>query len=270
MNYRANFSGARFFRSPIVILLSGLILVWLLGRPPVYRLGERLALTLARPFWSLGAAGLNTLGRVRYFFSARAELIAEIGRLNQIAANLETNELERQRLTLDNQRLREIFNRRAATTPRPVTMARVLTRPNQSPTGALIVDLGSANTVMPLRPGDLAVSENAAIGEISAVYDRTAKIELYSSWGKKIEALIGPDRITAEARGRGGGNYLVSLPRDLALKVGDPVFVSRAGAEYGLGEVRVIMRDPSDAFQEILFRSPVNLELLSWLEIYGS
>ncbi len=269
MNYRANFFGQRFFRSPIAIFLFGLVLVWLFSRPIIYRLGEQAVLTLARPFWSLGATGLNALGRTKYFFSSRTELINEIERLNKTVAKFRAVDLERQRLTLDNQALRKIFNR-LSPPPRPVTIARVLTRSNQSPTGVIIADIGSETADILPQPGDLVVSETTTIGEISAVYARTVKIELYSGWGKKLEVLIGPDRVAAEARGRGGGNYIVSLPRDLTLKIGDPIFIIRDTEEYLLGEIQIINRDPVNAFQEILFRSPVNLELLSWLEIHGS
>lgn len=270
MNYRVN-SPRSFWRSPGVIFLVGLGLIWLFGRPTIYRVGEGAALTLARPFWSLGAAVIDSAGQVRRFFSSRTEIINENERLRKALARFKAVDLERQRLTLDNEALRGFLNHVVSPSSETVTAARILTRPTQSPLTVIVADVGTETTRRPPQAGDLVIGAGvAAIGEVMAVYSRTVKIELYSGWGKKLEVLLGPERVPAEALGRGGGNFSISLPRDLAAVVGDPVMVIRGETEYLLGEVKMVNRDPASAFQEILFRSPVNLELLSWVEIHGS
>ena len=168
----------------------------------------------------------------------------------------------------DNRTWQEIFNRRPLA--QSLTVGRLLTRESQSIFGAVIVDLGSENTLRPVAVGDLALSGDVALGEVTAVYPQTAKVQLYSTAGRQLEVLIGEERLPAPAIGRGGGNFYASLPRDLAIKIGMPVTVLIGAREYLLGVVKVVDRDPSEAFQKILFRSPVNLILLSWLEIYGS
>ena len=259
-----------FWRSPFVLLLISVILIWLFSRPVVYGLGERLALTLTRPFWSFGASGLESIGRWKQFFADRTKLIDENSRLQTNLEKLMAVESERTRLSYDNSALREIFNYHAQATT-VVTAAKILTRTNQSPFDVLIADVGSKTTKISPQVGDLVVGgSRVALGQVIAVYDQTVKIELFSNSGSKLDVSIGQDHLPAQAVGRGSGNFSASLPRDLSVKIGDLIMTIRGQEEYLVGEVRVIERNPSDAFQEILFRSPLNLELLSWVEIYGS
>lgn len=284
MNYLAsNFLGSnrrrggrRFLRSPAAIVIIGLMFWWLISRPAVYRFGETAMLALARPFWSAGGRVIESASRVSRFFASRRALVAENNNLRIAAAKLETFALERDRLALDNQSLREILNRNvastaAAVTVRTVTAARVLTRPNQSPFGMIILDVGAETVRQSVAIGDLVLGAGgAALGEVAAVHPRAVKIKLFSAWGERLEVLVGSERIPAEARGRGGGNFAVSLPRDLAASADDPVMMIWDGDEYTLGRISAVLSDPAAAFQEILFRSPVNLDLLSWVKIYGS
>lgn len=260
----------RFFRSPLALIIAGLVLWWLIKQPAVFHFGQGAALALARPFWSAGAAAAESVSRLARFFSSRRALMAENDDLRVRAAKMEELILERDRLILDLQNLREILNYSTSTIAATVTAARVLTRPGQSPSGMIILDAGIAVLRQPIAPGDLVLGAGGvALGEVAAVYPRTAAVKLFSAWGERFEALVGPERLPAEARGRGSGNFAVSLPRDLAVAVGDPVMTVRGGKEYGLGRISAVSSDPASAFQEILFRSPVNLDLLSWVEIRG-
>ncbi len=279
MNYLAsNFLGSnrqrgwrRFRRSPLGLVVIGLALWWFISRPAVYRLGESTVLALARPFWSAGGAVAENVSRASRFFASRRALLAENNDLRARAAKLEAFALERDRLNLDNQSLRELLNHRPATSAATVTAARVLTRPSQSPLGVIILDVGATTTRRPVAVGDLVLgAAGAALGEVATIDARTVKVALYSGWGRRLEVLIGPKRLPAEARGRGNGNFAVSLPRELAVAVGDSVTMIRGKEEYSLGTVSAVSSGPASAFQEILFRSPVNLELLSWVEIHGS
>jgi len=278
MNYRSNnFIGPsrqrgfrRFFRSPFGLVLIGLALWWLISQSAVYRFGEGAVMALVRPFWSAGGAAAESVSRASHFFVSRRALLAENNNLRAAAAKLEALTLERDRLVIDNQNLREILNRNVSTTTASVTAARVLTRPSQSLFGLIVLDVGAATVRQPVAAGDLVLGAGgAALGEVAAVGARTVKVALYSAWGRRLEVRIGPERLPAEAMGRGGGNFAVSLPRDLAVASGDSVTMIRGEEEYSLGLISTVISDPINAFQEILFRSPVNLDLLSWVEIHG-
>ncbi|MBI4136206.1 MAG: hypothetical protein HY481_01480 [Candidatus Vogelbacteria bacterium] len=276
MNYLAsNFFGSnrrrgfrRWLRSPLALIIIGLALWWFISRPAVYRFSEGVTLALAKPFWRAGGlAAERTRDSWRFFVSRRA-LLDENGKLRAAAAKVEALTLERDRLTLDNQSLREILNRNVSTAAAAVTAARVLTRPSQSLLSAIVLDVGAATVRQPISPGDLILGAGGvALGEVAAAGARTVKVALYSGWGRRLEVRIGPERLPAEAIGRGGGNFAVSLPRDLAVASGDSVTMIRGEEEYSLGLVSTVASDPVNAFQEILFRSPVNLDLLSWVEI---
>ncbi|MBI2100579.1 MAG: rod shape-determining protein MreC [Candidatus Vogelbacteria bacterium] len=276
MNYLAkNFFGfnrqrrgfRRFFRSPLAIIVIGAALWWLINQPTVYRFGQGVALALARPFWFIGGSVAESISQAGRFFDSRRALVAENNDLRRQTAKLEAVTLERDRLILDVQALREILNHSPSTIATRITATRVLTRPSQSPLGVIILDLGAA-VRQPIAPDDLVIGAGAvALGRVAAVYPRTVAVKLFSAWGERLEVLIGSERIPAEARGRGGGNFTVFLPRDLAVAAGDPVMMIRGEVEYSLGRVSAVSSDPASAFQEILFRSPVNLDLLSWVEI---
>ncbi|MEK7585423.1 MAG: hypothetical protein AAB455_02845 [Patescibacteria group bacterium] len=259
------------WRSPWLLGLIIVLLFWLITRPSVFRVGEGVALTLARPFWSAGSGFSGWLERQWQFLSSHSALTLENQKLKQDLLAYTALELERERLVSDNLALRGLLNYATSTSEHLTMAARVLTRVNQSATGVLALDVGSAVASIPLKLGDLVLdaASATALGEIVAVESRVSKFELFSAWGRKREVLIGETRVPAEALGRGSGNFRLSLPREVKVAVGDPVMMIIGTEEYSLGRVSVVNHDPIEAFQEIFFRSPVNLELLTWVRLHG-
>lgn len=244
-NYRPN---RRRSVRPIKFLapVTAIGLLYLLTLTPIFRPLERLVLAVARPLWSIVAIAdePSLLRRV------------EILERQLLAARLEHAELET---------LRSILGRPEA--PPPKAIGRILARPPVSPYDTLIIDLGQSRVAL----GDVVVVEAAVVlGEIVEVYSTAAKVRLYSSPDFELAVAVGDELAGVLARGRGGGNFTLELPRDLAVATSTPITVLMAGRELVLAVVGDVDRTASDPFQYVYARLPVNLYRLKQVEIYAT
>lgn len=143
------------------------------------------------------------------------------------------------------------------------TLAEVLSKPNQIPYDEILISSG----VTPIEKGDkVMVEDNVILGTVVTENAKIAKVELFSSPGEKIPILIGANNLPSVASGLGGGNFLVTLPRDVDVKEGELVKTSIIG-QYTLGTIGKIEKAPSDPFQKIYVKLPVNLYELKWVMI---
>ena len=165
-------------RSIFWIIGIGLGLWWLFSWPAIHVLGVKTAIATARPFWAISATGTRIGGGLIGFFKSQKALNEENRRLRQELDVLQSAVLDRERLKQDNQALREIFNRRQP--EEKITVGRLLTRPEQSPLGMVLVDVGQDNVSHSVAVDDLATSHGTvAIGRVAAVSAKTLKVELY-------------------------------------------------------------------------------------------
>ena len=146
------------------------------------------------------------------------------------------------------------------------TLAVVLAKPDMTPYDTLIIDVGKDDNV---SVGDTILFENVILGEVSEAYQTTSKVWLYSSHGEYVDVFIGDNAITAEAKGLGGGNFEIELPRNVDVFVGDSIYIPKFHPQI-LGIVEHINSDPNDAFERILFRSPVSLFSLRFVDVIHS
>lgn len=161
----------------------------------------------------------------------------------------------------ENRDLKERFNRDSTLT---TTLATILSRPPNTPYDTFIIDIGeNAGLVR----GQLVVAATAVvIGTVREVYPTTALVALYSSPGEQVEVEIGANALAARAMGRGSGNFIVRLPRGTAVSVGDAVtFPHLSPLVFAL--VEQVYESPTDSFITILFKNPVNLSQLRWVEV---
>jgi len=80
---------------------------------------------------------------------------------------------------------------------------------------------------------------------------------------------IGPENIAAEAIGRGGGNFIVKLPRGVGVEKGDIITMPDISARI-FAVVEEIESNPSDPFVTILFKNPVNFNEIKWVQVIKS
>ncbi len=146
-------------------------------------------------------------------------------------------------------------------------LASVIAKPNVSVYDSLIVDAGKN---LGIKKGDkVFASGNILIGEIAETDKKTSKVRIFSSPKEKTSVSVGLSNIDTIAVGRGGGNFEIKLPRGADVKIGDPVFMKGINAVV-LGSVEEIISNPIDSFKTLLFKSPVNLFELQWVQISKS
>jgi len=166
-------------------------------------------------------------------------------------------------LKKENDDLKSVLNRKKW--DQNLLLGTVLVKPFLSVYDTLIIDVGSVNEV---EVGDKVVADgNTYIGYISEVYDTTSKVVLYSSPGEKVKILIGNSNIEKEAIGIGGGNFKVEIPKEVDVKEGDSVVIPSISPNI-FGVIEKVESKPSDSFQVILFKNPVNISELKWVEVF--
>lgn len=187
-------------------------------------------------------------------------------------------------LQTENEYLREMLGKTPTSTN--MILAGVIERPPKTPYDSLVLDIGSDQEIL---EGDMVFSDGMyAIGTISSVGNHTSTVTLFSSSGQKIDALINspiegekdiPNSTTTAstakaknvlnpvvAEGRGGGNYYIKLPKNIKVKVGDPV-IWPSTETILLGAVEVVDSSEGDAYSQLYFKSPINMNSLRYVQI---
>ncbi len=212
-------------------------------------------------FWKVGDFVGDTVSQYVELVRSKKSLIAENERLTSEARSFDASLLMLETLRRENETLRLLLGRKDALR---MTVATVLSRPPFSPYDSLIVDAGKAHNI---SIGDRVYAPSGtAIGDISEVYGHTSKVVLFSSPGRILPIAIGEGAIQVEAEGRGGGNFKAVLPADIGIEPGDPVRLIESRANV-LGVVEEINVDSTGSLQTILFKMPISLAELSYVEV---
>lgn len=220
---------------------------------------------IALPVWHGGASVSDTVSSWVGFFKSKETLEKENTELKKQLEEISFRLLDRNLLWEENIDLRERLGR--ADYEELKVLARVLAGPGRAPYDTLVLDIGSHSGV---KVGDIVTYGNSVeIGKITEVFNTSSRAVLYSSPGETINVVLGADQIPAQATGRGSGNFEITIPRDTAVVEGDPIrVVSRYQRTAGV--VEHIESNPNDAFKTILFKSPVNVFDIKWVEIIKS
>ena len=241
-----------------ILLIIGIIIIILLilSTGPV----RQLLFSVASPIWKIENSILNS--KLGQYFKFKQTLIDEKTALQQklfLAGNLLA---ENEILQTENDNLKDLLGRKDLKLK--TILATVLVKPPQTPFDMLIVDAGLAQTV---SVGDKVIANaNTFIGEVIEVQADTAKISLYSTPGRKLSVVLGTNSVTAEAVGVGGGNFNIKLPKEVEVKEGDVIVIPSITTNV-FGIVEKVNSNDNDSFQMILFKSPVNISELNFVEI---
>jgi rod shape-determining protein MreC len=212
-------------------------------------------------FWKSGTFVGDTVSQYAHLVSSKRSLIAENDRLRSEMVSFEPSLIMLDSLRKENDTLRALLGRHTSSR---MILATVLSRPPFSPYDSLIIDTG---TDIGVAVGDMVyASTDVLLGDISDVYAHTAKVNLFSSPGRKFPVLVGPSALQIEAEGRGGGNFRVVLPVEVGVEKGDPVRFAQSKSNI-VGVIEEIEIDSADSLQEILFKMPLSLSEISYVEV---
>ncbi|MBI2630636.1 rod shape-determining protein MreC [Candidatus Nomurabacteria bacterium] len=218
-----------------------------------------------RPILALGNNAGVKFKNFSAYFSSKRSLENENEILLSKLADAESRMLNYDLLNAENESLKEILGRQKEDAK--MVLGAILSKPNQSAYDTLLIDAGENEGI---KTGDIVFAlGDIPVGRVGAVTPNSSKIILFSSAGEKTQALISGNEIFYELVGRGGGNFEMVLPRDIALTKGDKA-VMPGLYPYVLAEVETTISDPRDPFTKALFVSPVNIQELKFVEVATS
>ena len=82
----------------------------------------------------------------------------------------------------------------------------------------------------------------------------------------KGDVVMKGQSITVPATGKGGGNFEIHIPREIAVTDGD-ILAFPESPNVAIGVIKSIIFDPRDPFQTVLARTPVNVQELRFVEV---
>lgn len=221
---------------------------------------------VSSPFWKAKNSSVEGVLNSSQMLRSKRSLVFENDNLKNKIKENEFKLLEFELLVQENESLKKLLGRKTFD-ENDAILGIVLARPNISPYDTFVIDIGEASEIK--KGNEVYVQGNIFIGKIDEVYGNTSTVKLFSSPGEITQVFIGLQNISANAVGRGGGNFIVKLPRGTEVEKGD--IITMPGIDTKLfAIVEDIKADPSDPFITILFKNPVNLNDIKWVQIVKS
>lgn len=213
------------------------------------------------PFWRLEYSTKSGA------FSSQDKLLAENAELKRRLEELEASTTFVSVLEAENKELKDVLLTASSTHASSTiiykkVLAPVLSRPPWSAYDELVIDGGADRGFV--AGEKVYASSLSPIGKLVQVLPSTSKVMLYSSPGESYQVLIGPSGIPALAEGRGGGEFKASLPRAVTVSTGDFVVVPSL-YDKPLAQVKAVISDPTEPFQEVILTPPFNPYSLRWV-----
>lgn len=237
-----------FYKKRIVVV----ILIFVLGAT-FFSFSRGLMINLFSPLWrgeNAVAVGFRNLAT---FFRSKNSLIEE----NRILRDkLVSNELANMSLQTIGEAENSLLSNFGRTNPNKFIAASVLVHPPQTPYDSLIIDAGAMDGV-PLD-AEVSLPEGPKIGAVTEVFSKSSRVKLYSSNGEETNAVLERGEVPVTLIGRGGGNFEIALPRDVAVEVGDKILSAHLSPTV-IGVVGDIEMKPTDSFKKIIVRSVANI-----------
>jgi len=243
-------------------ILIGVLIILFYFRVAVFQGLSSVAHAIFKPVLVFRDSVSNKFSNNSSFFKSKKSLLEENRKLqlelDEMSAKLSSYDSVAQ----ENVQIKEILGRKAERTD--MVLASILSKPNQSPYGTLVVDAGIDQDV---SVGNIVFAlGNIPIGRVAEVYKSSSKIILFSTPGEKTEAVLPVKDIFMELVGRGTGNFEMILLRDLELAEGSGVVLPGINA-YLLATVEKIISDPRESFKKALLVSPVNIQELKFVQV---
>jgi rod shape-determining protein MreC len=216
---------------------------------------------VATPFFKSHNIVSDNVSRIGSYFSSKVSLEEENKQLKERAELTTIEALNARTLVQENNELKELLGRKVPGLH--TLLAVVLLKPSFTPYDTLVVDVG---TDMGVSVGNVVMVAGSPIGTVVEVYPHSSLVRMYSSSGQEFHVLIGQKNIAALAYGRGGGSFMVSLPKDAEVKEGDMVTIPSIQTRT-VAVVHTVSFEEGDTFKTVYFRSPININELKWVEV---
>ncbi len=221
--------------------------------------------TPAASLWGIEGVFGNTLSTWNTALASKKALQQEMRILKERVRELELYSLNNLILVTENEELRKLLAGTSSHTNIGI-LAQVISRGGENPYGTIVVaNSGSA----PLAVGSLVFgASNVVIGSITESNKKSALVTLFSAAGEETQVLIGSGESVTQALlvGTGNGNMTTKIPRDVPIQINDPIILVTEGSAL-VGFIGDIETKPTDAFQHVRVRTPLNLETIRFTRV---
>ncbi len=247
-------------RAKIGYVAVFIVVVFIIAPLVITPLGNafRTALT---PLWRIENNFVSVFQNVGSYFGSKKELASENTYLKVQLDEAKTRLVDRDTLYHENVDLKSILERKPEGN---FVLGTVMVKPSRSLYDTVIIDIGSS--------AGIAIDQNVyafgsvPIGVISQVSAKNSTVTLYSTSGQKMVGRLENTKIDVELTGRGGGNFEIKVPRDVALEPGTKVLLPSLMPRV-LATVTKSITDSRDPVQTFLLTSPVNINELHWVQV---
>ncbi|MBI5139693.1 hypothetical protein HZA26_03750 [Candidatus Nomurabacteria bacterium] len=215
-----------------------------------------------RPVFFLGNGIGGKFSSLGAYFSFKESILNDNQNLKLELDKMMARALNYDSLLDENIKLKETLGRKNEKDN--LILAGILSKPNRNFYDVLIIDTGEGKGI---KAGDMVLAlGNIPIGRVDTVYSNSAKVVLFSSGGERQEVIIPGKDIFIEMTGRGGGNFEISISREVELSEGVEVVLPGLNS-YVVAVVQKIISDSRDPLQKALLVSPVNIQELKFVEV---
>ncbi len=235
----------------VVLFISGFI-VWSGGM--FHRIGI--------PLWKAKNSITETASDSLYLVKSKRSVFRDNQRLSEENNRLTVAMTDHELVVRENTELKSLLGRLPV--KNSFVLAIILAKPNQSPYDTVVIDIGASDGA---REGEKVYVDGVVpVGIISAVYEKTSLVTLYSNPGQTTNAVLDGSNSTVSLLGRGGGNFEMSIPIDLPSDKGARVVLPGLSSE-SIAVVEDVISSPTDPLKKVLLRSPVNIQNVKWLQV---
>lgn len=217
---------------------------------------------VGRPIWGVEKFVTDGMYNINYLFRTKASITKENHNLIQENADIKLAMIDYQILKNEVDQLKETLGRIPESNN--FILGNILAKPNHSPYDTIIIDIG--NNVKIQEGDQVFVNGNIPVGNISKVYDTTSLVSLYSNPGQKTEGFMDISNASVELIGRGGGNFEMIIPIELAAEKGTLIYLPGSSSMV-IAIVDEVLSKPSDPFKKVILSSPVNVQNLKWVQV---
>jgi cell shape-determining protein MreC len=134
--------------------------------------------------------------------------------------------------------------------------AAILLSPPRTPYDVLIIDRGEYDGVVPEQK--VLLGNRVALGAIESVRPNQSTVKLFSTPGKKTEAIVERTGEIVELEGQGGGNFKLEVPLGFDIKDGDLILLQGLPRRL-LASVAQVKSDETSSFLTVFLQLPARL-----------
>ncbi len=217
---------------------------------------------IGRPLWKAENTVIDGVNSMSYLVRTKSSVFNENEKLKNENSELKLSMIDYDLVKKENDSLKELLGRLPQ--KQTFTLGNILAKPNRSPYDTIIIDVGKDFGI--LEGEQVFVNSNIPIGKVGSVYANNSLVILYSNPGQTTEAIVEGSNASVELVGRGGGNFEMTIPNELATDPGTMVVLPSDKSEV-IAIIDGVISRPTDPVKKVILHSPVNIQSLKWVQI---